>query len=295
MNLFVQQLINGVSLGALYALFAIGFGLIFANMGILNVAHGTFATWGVIAAYELLRLADLPFVVAVLAAVLAAGAVGLLAELFAFRPLRAKNAGLLGSIIVAIGVWIILLNLAEVVLGPDAVALPEGTFPGRALDVAGFQVPPISLVNVLALALVSVGLALFLGRTRFGAAIRAVGFRPESAAIVGVNSRLVLAVTAAIAAAIAGLAGILTAVATNNVSFTVGEGLLLKGFAAVVIGGFGNLRGAVLGGLAIGVIEIMTIQYLSSTFREAIVFGLLLLFLLVRPQGIFGEVQVSRA
>lgn len=295
MNLFLQQLVNGVSMGALYALFAIGFGLIFANMGILNVAHGTFATWGVIAAYEVAIHARLPFVVLVLAAVLAAGAIGVLAEFFAFRPLREKNAGLLGSIIVAVGVWIILLNLAEVVLGPDAVALPDGVFPAKAIEVAGLRVPPIYVLNVLTLAAVAIGLGAFLRRTRFGAAIRAVGFKPESATIVGVNARLMLGVTAAIAAAIAGLAGILTAATTNNVSFNVGEGLLLKGFAAVVIGGFGNLRGAVLGGLAIGIIEIMTIQYLSSTFREAIVFGLLLLFLVVRPQGIFGELKVSRA
>ncbi|GAA1009748.1 branched-chain amino acid ABC transporter permease [Acrocarpospora pleiomorpha] len=295
MDLFIQQLINGVALGALYALFAIGFGLIFAKMGILNVAHGTFATWGVIAAYELLAHADVPFAVAVVAAVLASAATGLVAELCAFRPLRHKNAGMLGSIIVAIGVWIILLNLAEAVLGPDPVALPEDAFPSRALYLWGFQIPPIYLLNIITLAVVSLGLGSFLQRTRFGAAIRTVGIQPQSAAIVGVNTRLVFAVTAVLAAGVAGLAGILTAVTTNNVSFTVGEGLLLKGFAAVVIGGFGNLRGAVLGGLAIGVIEIMTLQYLSSTFREAITFGLLLLFLVVRPQGLFGEVQVTRA
>ncbi|MTD54967.1 branched-chain amino acid ABC transporter permease [Amycolatopsis pithecellobii] len=295
MNLFLQQLVNGLSTGALYALFAIGFGIIFANMGILNVAHGTFATWGVVAAYELVIHTGLPFVVAVPAAAIAAGAIGLLAETFAFRPLREKNAGLLGSIIVAVGVWIILLNLAEVVLGPDAVALPDGVFPTKAIAVAGLQIPPIYFVNVLTLAVVAIGLGLFLSRTRFGAAIRAVGFKPESAAIAGVNARLALGVTAVIAAGIAGVAGILTAATTNNVSFNVGEGLLLKGFAAVVIGGFGNLRGAVLGGLAIGIIEIMTVQYLSTTFREAIVFGLLLVFLVARPQGIFGEVKVSRA
>ncbi len=142
----------------------------------------------------------------------------------------------------------------------------------------------------------AVGLGLFLARTRFGAAIRSVGFKPETASIVGVNTKLVLSVTAIPAAGIAGLAGVLTSISTNNVSFTVGEGLsVLEGFAAVVIGGFGNIRGAVLAGVAIGVIEALTLQYLSSTFRDAIIFGLLLLFLVVRPQGIFGELKVSRA
>lgn len=295
MDLLLQQLVNGLSLGSLYAIFAIGFGLIFANMNILNVAHGAFATWGVIAAYFLLINADVPFWVAVLAGVLGSGAIGLLAELFAFKPLRDRNAGMLGSIIVAVGIWIILLNLAEVVLGPNPKAMPEGTFPSQPIDVFGIVVPPIFLVNFAALVVVAVGLSLFLSKTRFGAAIRSVGFKPETASIVGVNTKLVLSVTAILAAGIAGLAGVLTSFSTNNVSFTVGEGLLLKGFAAVVIGGFGNIRGAVIAGVGIGLLEAMTLQYLSTTFRDAITFGLLLAFLVIRPQGIFGELKVSRA
>jgi branched-chain amino acid transport system permease protein len=295
MELLLQQLMNGLSLGSLYAIFAIGFGLIFANMNILNVAHGSFATWGVIPAYLLILHLQLPFWAALIAGILGAGVIGLLAELLAFRPLRQRNAGMLGSIIVAVGIWIILLNLAEVVLGPNPTAMPEGAFPSRPWEVGGIDIPPIFLVNFVSLAVLAVGLSLFLAKTRFGAAMRSVGYRPETAVIVGVNSTVVLAATAVLAAAIAGLAGVLTSFSTNNVSFTVGEGLMLKGFAAVIIGGFGNIKGAVVAGVAIGVLEAMTLQYLSSTFRDAITFGLLLLFLVIRPQGIFGELKVSRA
>jgi len=295
MELLLQQLINGLSLGSLYAIFAIGFGLIFANMGILNVAQGSVATWGMIPAYLLTLSAHVPFWLALIAGILGAGVIGLLAEWLAFKPLRDRNAGMLGSIIVAVGIWIILLNLAQVVIGPNPTAMPEGTFPSIPIDVLGYQIPPIFLVNWAALVIVAVGLSLFLSRTRFGAAVRAVGFKADAVSIVGVDTRIVFSVVAFLSAAIAGLSGVLSSVATNNVSSTAGEGLMLKGFAAVIIGGFGNIRGAVIAGLGIGVVEALTTQYLSSTYRDAITFGLLLLFLLVRPQGIFGELKVSRA
>jgi len=294
MELLFQQLLNGLSLGSVYAIFAIGFGLIFANMGILNVAQGSYATWGVIPTYLLSR-AGVPLWIALPAGLAGAALIGLLAEWLAFKPLRDRNAGMLGSIIIAVGIWIILLALGEIVLGPNPSAMPSGAFPSVPLDVLGLKIPPIFLLNWVALAVVAVGLTLFLSRTRFGASIRSVGFKADSAAIVGVDTRVVLSVTAMIAAAIAGLSGILYSFTANNVSFTVGEGLMLKGFAAVVIGGFGNVKGAVVAGVAIGVIEALTQQYLSSTFRDAITFGLMLLFLVVRPQGIFGELKASRA
>jgi branched-chain amino acid transport system permease protein len=295
MDLLIQQLVNGLSLGSQYAIFAIGFGLIFANMGILNVAHGSFATWGVIPAYFLVSEAGSSLWLALPVGVIAAGFIGVLAERWPFAPHRKRNAGMLGSIIVAVGVWIVLLNLAELVLGHNPSAMPEEAFSRATLNVLGLQIPPIYIANWLALAIVTVGLSSLLRGTRLGASIRSVGYNQSSAAIVGVNTRLVFTVTAFLAAAIAGLAGVLTAASTNNVSFSVGEGLMLKGFAAVVIGGFGNVRGAVVAGLGIGIIEAWTLQYLSSTFRDAITFGLLLVFLLVRPQGIFGELKVTRA
>ena len=132
-------------------------------------------------------------------------------------------------------------------------------------------------------------------RSRFGSSIRAVGFDADSAAISGVNPRVVIYVTAFLASAVAAIAGILSGLATNNVSFTLGEGLLLKGFAAVVVGGFGDVRGAMVGGLIIGVSEVLGAQYISNSFRDAITFGLLLLFLVLRPRGIFSELQYSRA
>ncbi len=295
MELLAQQLVNGVALGAVYALFAVGFALILARMGILNVAHGTFATWGVLASYWLITESGLGFWAAALLGILFAGLIGVTADLVAFGPLRKRNAGHYAPIIASIGIWICLLTLAEGFSGPSAVSYPADEVPSTPLEIGGLLVLPAHLMAVVALVVVVWGVHHLLNRTRFGSAVRAVSADARSAAIVGVNARTTLLVVAFLAAAIAGLAGVLAALADNNVSFNLGEGLLLKGFAAVVVGGYGDIRGAALCGVAIGVLEVLSSQYISSGFRDAITFGVLLAVLVVRPQGLFGERQLVRA
>ncbi|GAA1942196.1 branched-chain amino acid ABC transporter permease [Nocardioides hwasunensis] len=295
MQLLAQQLVNGVALGSIYALFAVGFALILAKMGILNVAHGTFATGGALASYWLVFEHGFSFWVALAVGVVFAGALGVLADLVAFEPLRRRNAGVFAPIIASIGVWIVLLTLAEAFAGPSAVSYPAGSVPSEPLRFAGLIVLPAQVISLVALVVVVTAVHLLLTRTRFGAAVRAVAVDTRSATIVGVNSRNVLIAVAFMAAAIAGLAGVLGALSDNNVSATIGEALLLKGFAAVVVGGYGDIRGAALVGVAIGVLEVMSSQYISSGFRDAITFGVLLVVLVLRPQGLFGERQLVRA
>ncbi|MFD5826243.1 branched-chain amino acid ABC transporter permease [Lentzea sp. NPDC060358] len=295
MQLLMQQLLNGIALGAIYALFAVGFSLILAKMGILNVAHGTFATWGALSSYWLVTELGLSFWLALVAGVVFAGALGVAADLVAFEPLRKRNAGTFAPIIASIGIWIVLLTLAEAFAGPTATGYPAEAVPAERIQVAGLLLLPAQLISVVALVVVVTGVHLLLTRSRFGAAVRAVSVDPRSATIVGVNARLVLIAVAFLAAAIAGLAGVLAALSDNNVSFGIGEALLLKGFAAVVVGGYGDIRGAALLGVGIGVIEVMSAQYISSGFRDAITFGVLLIVLVFRPQGIFGERQLVRA
>lgn len=294
MDLFLQQLANGVALGAVYAMFAIGFGLVFATMGILNVSHGTYATWGAIAALALLER-DVPFVGALVGGVLAAGAIGVVVDRLAFEPLRRRGVGMLGSIITSIGAWIILGDLAQEATDAQARSFPSGSFPSGFVEVGGVWLGYPQLLNILVAAALVVGMHLVLTRTRLGGAIRAVGYDAAAASLSGVNPRLIIALTALLAGGVAGLAGVLSALSTNNVSFTMGEGLLLKGFAAVVVGGFGDVRGAALGGLIIGVSEVLGAQYISNDFRDAITFGLLVLFLVAMPRGIIGEREVRRA
>lgn len=295
MELLAQQLVNGIALGSVYALFAVGFALILAKMGILNVAHGTFATWGALASYWLVSEHGYSFWVALVLGVVFAGTLGVLADLLAFEPLRRRNAGIFAPIIASIGIWIVLLTLAEGFSGPVAVSYPTGSVPAEPIRVLGLIVLPAQLLTVVALVVVVTLVHLLLTRTRFGAAVRAVSVDPRSATIVGVNARTTLIAVAFLAGAIAGLAGVMGALSDNNVSYSIGEALLLKGFAAVVVGGYGDIRGAAICGVAIGVLEVMSSQYLSSGFRDAITFGVLLLVLVVRPQGLFGERQLVRA
>jgi len=294
-ELFLQQTFNGLALGATYTMFALGFGMMLGNLGILNVAHGTFATCGAIAAYIGGADLNLPFVLAAPLGIAVAAVIGLCVDVVAFQPLRRRKSGPLGMIITSIGAWIILGELARVATDSTARRFPDGTFPDSTWTIGALRFEAIQVFNI-GLALVA-GLVvyLFVQRSRFGASIRAVGFDPDSAAIAGINPRLVIIATVMITSALAGMAGIFSGLATNNVSFLMGEGLLLKGFAAVVIGGFGDFRGAMIGGFLIGLLEVLSSQYISSGFRDAITFGLLVLFLIARPQGIFGEVEYQRA
>lgn len=215
--------------------------------------------------------------------------IGIVVDRLAFQPLRARS-NTLGFLITSIGVWIILINLAETALDhqvktfpPDFINYPKIT---GYIFLASGQVWLI----VIGLILVTF-LYLVLTRTLLGSQIRAVGFSDTWTRISGVNSTFVILVTVVISTGVAGLAGYLSSIAFDNVSVPLGEGLLLKGFAAVVVGGFGDVRGAYLGGLVIGMTEILGAQYVSGNFRDVITFGLLISFLLFKPEGIFGEVK----
>lgn len=295
MQLFFQQLVNGVALGSAYALFAMGFGLVLATMGILNVAHGTYATFGALAALYAVDHWHVPFVVGLLVTVAFSATLAVVVDQVAFQPLRKRGGGVLGPIITSIGAWIILGELALIATDAQPKNYPPRWFSSHQFEWAGITLPASQLLTVALAGAIVAAMFLFLQRTSAGAAVRAVGFSAPSAAIGGVNPRLVIVGTAALSGAVAGLAGTVVALYTDNVSFALGEGLLLKGFAAVVVGGFGDVRGTFLGGLLIGVSEVMGAQYISNSFRDAITFGLLLLFLLLRPQGIFGELKFGAA
>ncbi|MGF2949916.1 branched-chain amino acid ABC transporter permease [Microbacterium alcoholitolerans] len=295
MDLFLQQLVNGLAVGATYSLFAVGFSLVFASMGILNLAHGTFASWGAIVALLVVTSLDIPFWLALVVGVVAAGLIGVIVDQFGFQPLRGRDSGSLGLIITSIGFWLILLELGLMVNGPNALSFPDSQLKTSRFSLAGISVSGPQMLSIVALIVVGLAMWLFMTRTRFGSAIRAVGYDRTASMLGGIEPRKIIIVTAFLAAGIAGLAGVLSGLATNNVSSQLGEGMLLKGFAAVVVGGFGDIRGAIVGGLLIGVFEVLGAEYISSGLRDAVTFGLLFLFLIVRPSGIFGEVRHERA
>jgi branched-chain amino acid transport system permease protein len=288
-TLLLQQIINGLAIGSTYAMFAMGFGLVFATMGILNVAHGTYATWGAIVALFAFTTLSLPMLAAILVGVAGAGFLGIAVDQIGFEPLRRRGGGLLGPIITSIGFWIILGQLAIIATDARIKTFPRDALPRGFIRSMGLVIPYHQIITFVAAVLMLLLAYLFVNRTRAGAEMRAVGWNPDSSALSGVNPRRVVIMTSFVAAGMAAIAGILSSISTNNVSFTLGEGLLLKGFAAVIVGGFGDLRGAYIGGIIIGLAEVLGAQYISNSFRDFITFGLLILILVVRPQGLLGN------
>ncbi|MBN9076154.1 MAG: hypothetical protein BGN87_11855 [Rhizobiales bacterium 65-79] len=295
MHLFLEQFVNGWALGSLYALFGIGFGLVFSTLGILNAAHGTYASWAAIVGYYAVVWLNVPFPVAIAVGVLAGGVLAIVVDQIGFQPLRAKKAGLLGALITSIAFWIILDSLAGFATQQQSLAFPASTYPNRMVAVGPVMVPQMQIITILALIICAVGIYLLIQKTRIGAAMRAVGWNEVAAGLGGVNARVVILLTAFLAGATSGLAGVLGGIATSNVSFTLGEGLLLKGFAAVVVGGFDDVRGTAIAGICLGIIEVFVGQYVSTAMRDGVTYALLLLFLILRPRGLFGSTSFLRA
>ena len=293
MDVLLQQILNGVALGSVYAVFGVGFGLMLATLGVLNAAHGTFATWGALTVLFLVNDLGLGFWTALVAGVLLSGFMAVIVDFVAFQPIRRRGGDLLPALITSIGVWIFLLALARMATGAKTSRFSPDAAPGGSFDLLGLTLGRAQLVSLVAVVIVGVGLYALLHRTKVGAAMRAVGFSPTAASLGGVNPVLIIAMTAFLSGAVAGLAGIVMGLNTSTVNFMLGEALLLKGFAAVIIGGFGDVRGTVAGGLIIGVAEVLTGQYVSGELRDAVTFGLLLAFLVFRPRGLFGSASVT--
>ncbi len=295
MELFASQLLNGLALGSLYALFGIGFGLVFATMGILNAAQGCYATWAAIIGLVAAKQAGLPFPAVLLVAVAGGGLVAIVVDQLGFQPLRARKVDMLGALITSIAFWMILDSLAGFATGQQSLSYPAGSYPGQMLTMNPIPLPAMQVISICTLIALTVGMHYLIARTRLGAAIRAVGWSPVAAALGGVNSRHIILLTAALAGGISGLAGVLGGILTSNVSFTLGQSLMLKGFAAVVVGGYTDVRGTAIAGLVLGVLEVFCGQYISTALRDGFTYSLLLLFLLARPQGLFGTGSHVRA
>lgn len=295
MELFASQLLNGLALGSLYGLFGIGFGLVFATLGILNAAQGCYASWAAIIGLAAAEKMGAPFPVIMLAGIGGAAAVAVAVDQLGFQPLRTRGADMLGALITSIAFWMILDSLAGFATGQQSLSFPATSYPGQMLLTEPVPLPAMQLITIAVLVAVAVGMHLLMTRSSVGSAIRAVGWNPVAAALGGVNGRSIILLTAALSGAISGLAGTLGGVLTSNVSFTLGQGLLLKGFAAVVVGGYSDVRGTAIAGVILGILEVFVGQYISTALRDAFTYSLLLVFLLVKPQGLFGKGSFVRA
>jgi branched-chain amino acid transport system permease protein len=290
-----QQLINALSLGCVYALFALGFTLVFGVLGIINLGHGAVFTVGAYAALMTIKHLGLPLWAAIMAAMLAAGLAGAVIDVLVLKPLRKRNAPHLIPMIATIGTAIILNNGAQALFGADNLRFPYGTVPEEVMQIAGMRITALDLaIIVLSFALMA-ALMIVMRRTQFGRALRAIAESPKAAQLMGINVERQFLVTSFAAAALGGLAGVLIGLYSNAIFPLMGQPMLLKGVAVIILGGMGDIRGAMLGGLFLGFAEVLSVAYVGSAMRDAVAFGLLFLILLIRPQGLFGRVVQRKA
>jgi branched-chain amino acid transport system permease protein len=289
MGEFLQFAFSGLTVGAVYALVAVGFTLIFNASGVVNFAQGEFVMLGGMTTV-FLAAAGAPLWLAALGAIAAATMVGVALHRFAIEP--AREASTAALIIITIGASIFLRGAAEVVFDKRFHSLPPllGNDPIR---VGGAAVLPQSFIVLAGAAAIVIALSLFMRHTLFGKAIIATAANRLAARLVGIDTRRVVGFSFAVSAAIGAVAGILVTPITLT-SYDAGTLLALKAFAAAMLGGIGSAAGAVVGGILLGLLEALSAGYLSSQYKDAIAFIVILLVLLARPQGLFGRAGVER-
>lgn len=297
MSEFYQQLINGLSLGAIYALIALGYTMVYGVLRFINFAHsdvfmvGAYVGWFAVNQWKFPSGTILGGLLALAAAMGICAVLGVVIERLAYKPLRRRST--LTVLITAIGVSLLLQNCGQKFFGPNPRAYPV-LFPTTQFHFGGLTVSSNQLV-VLAVTLILLGtLYWVVHHSKIGTAMRAVSFNATASSLVGINNDVVISFTFALGSALAGAGGVLYAINYPSIEPLMGTLPGLKAFVAAVLGGIGNLPGAALGGLLIGLIETMVSGTRASTYRDAIAFGILILVLLVRPAGLLGKLRVEK-
>ncbi len=299
------QFFNALTIGAIYALIALGYTMVYGIIELINFAHGdifmvgAFMSFVVITSmgftgpiHDPLQLASVLLITFAIVMPLM-GLLGVGIERFAYRPLR--NAPRLAPLITAIGVSFILQNVIQVIFGPSPKSVPQ-IFPVDAkFTLLGANVEWLSVFVFLVTVAFTLGLHFFVSRSRLGRAMRATAQDRQAAQLMGVNINTTIALTFLLGSALAGAAGIVYGLYFGTIEFTLGFSAGLKAFTAAVLGGIGNLAGAVLGGFLIGFIEVITVQLGYARWSEAVVFGVLIIVLVFRPTGLLGQEVGERA
>lgn len=293
--MLAQQFVNAISLGGVYALFALGFTLIFGVLNVVNLAHGAIFMLGAYTALQAVVLFKLPLALAMGAAIFVTGAAGWLLDRLIFAPLRARQAPHLAPMIATIGLAISLNSTIQGIFGAENLRFPVHGLAAEVLQFGGVQVTWLEIQIILLAVILMAVLLWWLKHTRMGCALRALAESRKAAALLGIDVEGLFRMTSVIAALLGGVAGVLIALYTNAVFPQMGQPMLHKGIAVVILGGMGDIRGALLGGFFLGCAEVFSVAYIGSTMRDAVAFGLLFAILLIRPQGLFGKATERRA
>ncbi len=282
----VQQLINGVSLGSIYALIALGYTMIYGIIKLINFAHGDVYMVGAYIGFAAITFGGLPIFPALLISMAVTACLGMLVERIAYKPLR--HAPRISLLITAIGVSFFLEYTGMYFVTPTPRTFPDTSL-NFAFNVGGFVINGQQLLIFgITIALMAL-LTYIVQKTKLGKAMRAASFDTETAQLMGVDSDKVISMTFCIGSALAAAAGVLVGVYYNTIDPLMGIMPGLKAFVAAVLGGIGILPGAVVGGIVLGVVEALVSGFISSTFRDAAAFAILILVLLIKPSGLFGK------
>ena len=295
MAILLQQAVNTLFEGSIYALFALGYTLIFGVLDILNLAHSGVFMWGAFIALLLVTKLGMNIVPAFVLASAAAGLMGVLLDRVAFAPLRARGASHLAPLISSLAMGIIFQSAALGLFGGLVYRFPPGTVPSAEIGAGGVQLDALQVVIFAVAVGLMLGLHVMLRHTRLGKSIRAVAENQTAARLLGIRVERVIAITFCLSSALGGAAGILVGLSLNAISPDMGSAIELKGLAVIIVGGMGSIPGAVIAGFVLAATEVFTVSFISSTVRDAIAFSMLFVVLLIWPSGILGRRSLREA
>ncbi len=295
MELFFTQLTNGLAVGGIYALIALGYTMVYGVLKLINFAHGDLFTIGAYLGLTLLASLGLTGYVGTAGGLLflalmvmgLVGIIGILLDRAAYKPLR--NSPRLSAVVSALGASIVFSNTIMLVYGPSPKVYPQGLLPTHVFYLFGLPVPIMRIIILATSLFLMIGLYVFIQKTRTGTAIRAAAIDQGAARLMGINVDRVIMLVFFIGPALGGAAGLMVGLHYGQINFTMGWIYGLKAFTAAILGGIGNIPGAMVGGLLLGVIESMGAAYISNAWKDAIAFFVLILILIVRPTGLLGE------
>jgi len=291
MNIFIQCVINGVALGAVYTIMALSYTILFGTLKIANFAQGDIYMIGMLLGFTFYVTASMPFIVGLILSIIITILVLLVIERAIYRPILKVSSMYL--FIATIGMATFLRNASQLIFGSESYSFPH-LFGSKPLQITeNLSIMPQNILIIAVCVVLMVALFLFMRKTKTGLAMASVSMNPFAASLMGVNYSKITTITYAISASMAAIAGVFTA-PMYNVNTTVGASLGLKALIAAVMGGFGNSAGAILGGMILGLVEALGSTYISSAYKDAFAFILLLIILFLRPQGILGRKSITK-
>jgi len=293
--MLAQQLINGVLLGSTYALFALGFTLMFGVLKVVNLTYGFYFSAGAFFALHMTKQWGWPIWAALPAAALASGVVAVVLDWLLLTRLRRINAPELASLMVTLGAVLALYAGMTTWLGPDIRRLPAGVLGGEALVLGDLRITEAQILILLATVILVGGLLALMRLTPIGLALRAMAEKPDAAGLMGIDTAKLAALVSLVCGGLAGAGGVLIGLNFNAIQPYMGEAMMLRGFVVIIIGGLGDVKGALIAGLLLGVVETLTAGYIDSGLKEAVAFVMLVAVLWTRPAGLFGRAHIQRA